>query len=127
MQAQKQLLGSYFDIACPGALPGESGPVAVWGCVETPLAAVSNITGTEKVVTSTTQSGTAGAVASAKAAEQVILFLGMSDEGEGHDRTNTTIDAAQEAMALAVIAVGKPTVVVLLHGKTYMPFSLGLL
>ena len=114
--AQQQLLGSYFDIACPGALPGESGPVAVWDCIETPLAAVANITGRENVLTSTRQSGTAGAVATAKLADQVILFLGETDEGEGHDRKNTTIDEAQEAMALGVIATGKPTVVVLLHG-----------
>ena len=114
--AQQPLLGSYFDIACPGALPGESGPVAVWDCIETPLVAVANITGRENVLTSTRQSGTAGAVATAKLADQVILFLGETDEGEGHDRKNTTIDEAQEAMALGVIATGKPTVVVLLHG-----------
>jgi hypothetical protein len=68
------------------------------------------------VITQHEGSSAAGAVAAAKAAEQVILFLGESDEGEGRDRKNTTLDEAQQAMALAAIAVGKPTVVVLMHG-----------
>ena len=44
------------------------------------------------------------------------MVLGEDDEGEGHDRKSTTLDPTQVALAEAVLGVGRPTVIVLLHG-----------
>ena len=47
-----------------------------------------------------------------------ILFLGMDNsiEGEGNDRQDITLPGVQAKLAKAVIAVGKPTAVVLIGG-----------
>eukprot|EP01045_Picozoa_sp_COSAG04_P034104 COSAG04_NODE_7328_length_1146_cov_1.637058_1_plen_323_part_00 len=111
--AQKGLMGSYFDIACPGSAPNE-GSGQDWSCILTPLAAIANLTAAPPV--SSSSGGAIAAVKAARAAEQVIVVLGEDDEGEGHDRKSTTLDPAQVALAEAVLAVGKPTVIVLLHG-----------
>jgi hypothetical protein len=54
----------------------------------------------------------------AKAADQLVVMLGISSniETEGHDRTNTTLPGVQEELALQLLALNKPTVVVLLNG-----------
>jgi hypothetical protein len=54
----------------------------------------------------------------AKAADQLVIMLGISSniETEGHDRTNTTLPGMQEELALQLLALNKPTVVVLLNG-----------
>lgn len=58
------------------------------------------------------------AVAAAQAADVVILALGINSEvaQEGQDRGNISLPGAQSALAQAVLAVGKPTVVVLITG-----------
>ena len=59
------------------------------------------------------------AVARAKAAEVVILALGERDgiSGEGSDRSSLDLPGNQEALLEAVVATGKPTVVVLENGR----------
>ena len=71
----------------------------------------------------------AEAVAAAKEADAVVMFLGLTArlEGEemsvaidgfrGGDRTSIDLPAAQQRLLERVVAVGKPTVLVLLNGS----------
>ncbi|ESQ84165.1 hypothetical protein AEAC466_10485 [Asticcacaulis sp. AC466] len=63
--------------------------------------------------------GIDAAVAAAKAADVVVLCIGEGQEmsGEAQSRTEITVPAAQQALAEAVAATGKPVVVVLSHGR----------
>ena len=63
--------------------------------------------------------GIAQAVEAAKAADIVLLALGESQDmsGEAQSRTSIEIPAAQQALADAVAATGKPIVVLLRHGR----------
>jgi len=65
-----------------------------------------------------TNQNISAAVAAAQAADVVILALGINSEvaQEGQDRGNISLPGAQMALAQAVLAVGKPTVVVLITG-----------
>ena len=64
------------------------------------------------------------AVAVAKAADVVILGLGenRSESGEGNDRSNLDLPRNQEPLLEAVVAAGKPTVLVLENGR---PLTIG--
>ena len=63
--------------------------------------------------------GIARAVAAALAADVVLLAIGEGADmsGEANSRVSITIPAPQQALAEAVIAVGKPVVVLLRHGR----------
>jgi len=63
--------------------------------------------------------GIDAAVRAAKAADVVVLVVGESSgmSGEAQSRVDISIPAAQLAMAEAVIATGKPVVVLLRHGR----------
>jgi beta-glucosidase len=63
-------------------------------------------------------SGFAAAVVAAKAADVVILALGIDGDicGEGKDRMDITLPGKQHDLAKAVIAAGKPTVVLIFSG-----------
>jgi beta-D-xylosidase 4 len=156
--AQRQLLGSYFTMACPlptacpnthdnsthnssnnnvcphGSAnfpcPSDSRFCMLdWSCITSPFQAISHASSSGSGIT-TTASGCrngvdcvdtslfAEAVATAKAADQIVVVLGLSAniETEGRDRTNTTLPGVQEDLALAMLALNKPTVVVLLNG-----------
>ena len=62
--------------------------------------------------------GIARALALARKADVVVLAMGIdkSQEGEGHDRVNITLPGLQEPFAKQVLALGKPTVLVLTNG-----------
>jgi beta-glucosidase len=64
-------------------------------------------------------SGIEEAVAVAKSADAVILVLGESAEmsGEAGSRANLDLPGVQAKLAQAVIAAGKPTIVVLFNGR----------
>jgi len=72
-------------------------------------------------------SGIAGAAALAGAADAVVLVLGDGGEavgydasvscGEGADRPSLDLPGVQLALLAAVLAAGRPTVVVLVHGR----------
>jgi beta-glucosidase len=66
----------------------------------------------------------AAATAKAKAADVVILGLGewQGISGEGFDRTDLDLPGNQEQLLEAVVAVGKPVVVVLENGR---PLTIG--
>ncbi len=65
------------------------------------------------------EGGIDAAVAAAKAADVVILAVGESNamSGEAASRTDISLPASQLQLAEAVAATGKPTVVVLKHGR----------
>lgn len=69
-------------------------------------------------------SGFAQAVAAAKQADAVVMFLGEHPDmsAEANNRTSLDLPGVQEQLALAVAATGKPVVVVLLNGR---PLSIG--
>lgn len=72
------------------------------------------------------RSGFAGAVAAAQRADAVVLVLGdragltlPCTVGETRDSAALTLPGVQEQLAEAVLAVGKPVVVVLVSGRPY--------
>ena len=64
-------------------------------------------------------SGIAEAVAAAEAMDVVVLALGETKEisGEAHSRGRIDLPGRQRALAEAVLALGKPTVALLSHGR----------
>ncbi|MFT3896330.1 MAG: beta-glucosidase BglX [Thermomonas sp.] len=72
------------------------------------------------------RSGFEEAVATAKRADAVVLFLGEDADmsGEASSRTDIGLPGVQEQLALAVQATGKPVVLVLFNGR---PLTLGAL
>ena len=119
-QTQKDLAGNYFEDIGLGTC---SGP----GCVAklgTAFDAV-NMGGANATVVAgckdmhcSDDSGFAAAVAAAKAADTVVLALGIDGDicGEGKDRMNISLPGKQQDLAEAVIAVGKPTVLLIFSG-----------
>lgn len=71
-------------------------------------------------------SGFGEAVATARRADAVVLFLGEDPDmsGEASSRTDIGLPGVQEQLALAVQATGKPVVLVLFNGR---PLTLGAL
>ena len=69
-------------------------------------------------INSNDTSGIAAALDLARAADAVVLVLGIdhSIEREGTDRTDTALPGEQEPFAKQVLALGKPTVLVLVNG-----------
>lgn len=63
--------------------------------------------------------GVRAAVAAARAADVVLLAIGESEamSGEARSRSDIRLPAAQQALAEAVAATGKPVVVLLRHGR----------
>lgn len=70
--------------------------------------------------------GFAEAVKAAQQADAVLLFLGEHPDMSAEARNRTTLDlpGSQQALAEAVVKVGKPTAAVLLNGR---PLSIGAL
>lgn len=99
----------------------------VFDCIETPYAAIATANGHGSTTVSegcTVSGGTpesiAEAVANATAADQIVLVMGIdgSVEAEGRDRYNTTLPGMQEELIRQILALGKPTVLVLVNGGT---------
>jgi beta-glucosidase len=65
------------------------------------------------------EGGIDAAVEAAKAADVVLLAIGEAQDmsGEAQSRTEIVVPAAQQALAEAVAATGKPTVVLLRNGR----------
>ena len=59
------------------------------------------------------------AVAAARAADAVLLAIGEAADmsGEGNSRSEITVPPAQQALAEAVAATGRPLVILLRHGR----------
>jgi len=69
-------------------------------------------------VNSAKTSGIASALTLGRAADAVVLVLGIDKtvEQEGTDRTDTALPGLQESFAQQVLSLGKPTVLVLVNG-----------
>jgi beta-glucosidase len=95
--------------------------------VETPLAALRKKLGNERVLYApgltrsrdTSRDGFADALAKAKAADAVLLFLGEEQilSGEAHSRAFLDLPGAQEALVEEISSTGKPVVAIILAGR----------
>jgi len=115
-QAQSALVGNYLGQLCPDDS---------FDCIVTPLQAITgaNVGGTTQYsagcqITSNDTSGFAAAVALAQSSDYVVLMMGIDEsvEGEAHDRTSIDLPYVQHQLAAAIVATGKPVVLVLLNG-----------
>ena len=132
------MMSRYYDAVCPGELDPTRG---AWGkgmrpsgCIRSPL---HRLMARGKVVhqsgyfcpdgrpnnhclKETSQAGIAAAVAAAKAADQIVLFVGLDNsiEQEGNDRQTLSLPGAQPALLAAIrkAAPTTPLTVVLLNG-----------
>ena len=82
-----------------------------------PQADISHVPGV--TVDGDDQGGIAEAAAAAHDADTVILSLGESKDmtGEAHSRGHIDLPGCQRALAEAVLALGKPTIAILTHGR----------
>lgn len=69
-------------------------------------------------INSTNRTMIAPALHAASTADQVVLCLGVgnTEEHEGHDRMDIGLPGLQEEFAQSVLALGKPTVIILVNG-----------
>ena len=109
------LMGNYFEQRCAGGgfdcVPSLLGALQAAGVAATyALGCPTN--------TPNATGGFPAALAAAGAADVVLLALGMdaATAGEGRDRADALLPGAQAALAAAVLALGKPTVVLLFNG-----------
>ena len=95
------------------------------GCIPTIAEAISAVNGPAMTthakgvsINSQNASGIPAALALASAADVVVLVLGndKSQEHEGIDRTDTALPGLQETFAHQVLALKKPTILVLSNG-----------
>jgi hypothetical protein len=99
-------------------------PSGKFECIKSPLEAISTVntggstSGVDGVDVASVRNNISAAVASAKAADAVVLLVGIdgSQEGEEHDRYNCTLPGLQPDLVKAITALKKPTVMVLIHG-----------
>eukprot|EP00040_Diaphanoeca_grandis_P036063 m.228606 g.228606 ORF g.228606 m.228606 type:complete len:784 (+) comp33542_c0_seq1:89-2440(+) len=121
VNAQKSLVGPYFgDEICYA--PWETRDNYTYDCIPTIGAqiAAANVGGTTTLeagveVSGNNATGIAAALAAARQADVVVLTLGIdhSVEHEARDVINSSLPGLQETFALQVLALNKPTVVVL--------------
>ena len=115
--AQLNLLGNYRGQICEGGLDDYS-------CVETPLEAIAERAAGRVVyargcdVLGDATDGFAEALRAAARAERIVLLMGLSLEleAEYRDREDIALPGVQSQLAAEIVALGKPTAVVLLHG-----------
>lgn len=114
--ATTAMVGNYLGQICPSN---------AFECIQSPFQAIAALNkGGEttlgalpSLVKNDTHAWTA-ALAAAAAADTVVLVLGLDGtlEGESSDRTSIDLPALQHAFTAAVAALGKTTIVVLIHG-----------
>ena len=110
------MAGNYYEQAC------SSGDLTCIPSLRTAMNARScNVSYAQGcAVVGNDASGIPAAVAAAQAADIVVLALGTNTQvaQEGNDRADTTLPGEQHALAMAILAVGKPTIVLLFNGGT---------
>ncbi len=100
--------------------PGSRQPVSIEEGVRAAMADPSRLTvvrGSD--IDAPVRGGLAAAVRAARAADVVLLAVGESEtmSGEARSRTDISLPPAQQALAKAVAATGKPMVVLLRNGR----------
>jgi hypothetical protein len=114
--SSEALVGSYLGQVCPNN---------DFSCVPTVVQAIQTINTGGSVtyeegckIESNNTSGFAAAVNAAKAADYVVLVMGIDDsiEAESHDRTSIDLPYVQHSLIAAIMEVNKPTVLVLVNG-----------
>ena len=115
-QTQKDLAGNYFENIGLGTCAGPT-------CVPKLKTAFDLVNGGDASVVAgcdmkCAKADLVGAVAAAKAADVAILALGIDGDicGEGKDRMDITLPGQQKELAMAVIATGKPVVLLIFSG-----------
>ena len=107
------------------ALAARAGPGTVHyggGCRDpicAPGKAGGETVGYKCILTGCPEKDIADAVAVAKESTHVVIVLGitgMESEGKGGDRTSIDLPAEQRALCTAVLALGKPTAIVMING-----------
>lgn len=115
-KAKSALVGNYLGQLCPDDTTH---------CVKTPLEAITalNAGGSTTYaagcpLTKDDESGFPDAVAAARVADVIVLVLGIDEsvEKESHDRTSIDLPDVQHKLAAQVLALGKPTAIVLVNG-----------
>lgn len=108
------LAGNYYEQACPDGSLDCIPPL--YTVLKNRASSVSYSLGC--TVTGSNTSLIAAAVAAAEASNLVILALGTDSDvaSEGNDRPDTSLPGVQYELAMAVLAVGKPTIVLLFNG-----------
>jgi beta-glucosidase len=100
--------------------PGQASPVGIEEAIRNSLASPDLLTvvrGSD--VEAPIAGGIAAAVAAAREADVVVLSIGENDQmsGEARSRSDIEIPRAQQELADAVAATGKPVVVLLRNGR----------
>eukprot|EP01083_Nonionella_stella_P159884 522045_1 len=124
------ILGPHYnasaDLLLENAYTGQVCYDSTFDCVPGILQALANVVSANALsyasgcddVKCSSKSGFADAIASAQAADYVVLMMGidLSIERESHDRTNISLPGYQQDLAHEVCKIGKPTVLVLVGG-----------
>jgi beta-glucosidase len=115
--ATQDLLGNYYEWACPLSESDFSCIPSLFDSFQTQdVSSVQYAQGCDLIDPSI--QNISAAVELAAAADYVILAIGINNSvcGEGQDRSNIDLPGAQLNLTLALLAVGKPTVVLLFNG-----------
>ena len=121
-QTQKDLAGNYFEDIGLGTCAGAT-------CVPTLKTAFDLVNGGNSTIAAgcdmrcESTTGFADAVAAAAGADAVVVALGADGDicGEGKDRMNISLPGHQYDLAKMMIALGKPTVLMLFSGVGFQP------
>ncbi|MEO8576963.1 MAG: glycoside hydrolase family 3 N-terminal domain-containing protein [Gemmatimonadales bacterium] len=125
---------SLGTLAVIGSLAADSdATIGNWGAQGRGVDAVSVLTGIKRAVSSSTRvlysrgtaplsndtTGIADAVRTARQADAVVLVIGESPDqsAEAESRAIIELPASQQRLAEAIVATGKPVVVVLMNGR----------
>ncbi|HEY2255243.1 MAG TPA: glycoside hydrolase family 3 N-terminal domain-containing protein, partial [Variovorax sp.] len=100
--------------------PGQAAPVGIEDALRAAMADPALLTVVRGAdVEAPLPGGIAAAVAAAQAADVVVLSIGENEgmSGEARSRSDIEVPQAQQALADAVVATGKPVVVLLRNGR----------
>ena len=115
---QGDLAGNYYECICSNNTADASCVPSIFTAVAAANAGGDTALEPGCDMVDASKQNISGAVAVAAAADVVVLALGINSQvcNEGTDRTTLALPGAQAPLAAAVLALGKPTVVVLVAG-----------
>ena len=115
---QGDLAGNYYEDICSNATSDASCVPSIFTALAAANAGGETALEPGCDMVDASKQNISGAVAVAAAADVVVLALGINSQvcNEGTDRTTLSLPGAQPALAAAVLALGKPTIVLLVAG-----------